>query len=50
MKATFTFDIPELRGRHVDMRIKVLDGAAEGCTSSHPCVDLAPDRGMYSLY
>jgi hypothetical protein len=50
MKATFSFDLPELSGRHVDMRVKVSDGVAEGCTSAHPCTERAPDSGMYRLY
>jgi hypothetical protein len=50
MKATFSFDLPELKGAHVDMSVKVSDGVAEGCTSAHPCTERAPDTGMYRLY
>jgi hypothetical protein len=50
VKFAFSFDISELQGRHLAVFIEVSDGAAEGCTSAHPCFDRAPDRGRYRLY
>jgi hypothetical protein len=50
MRVTFTFDIPELSGPHVDLVIRVRDGVAEGCTSGHKCIERAPDEGRWSLY
>ena len=50
MRFKFSFDIPELRGPHVDLFIKVEDGFAEGCTSADPCTERAPDDGKWRLY
>ena len=50
MRVTFSFDIPELRGPHVDVVIRVRDGVGEGCTSEHKCIDRAPDDGRWRLY
>ena len=50
MRFKFPFNIPELRGEHVDVHIKVEDGVAEGCTSAHPCTERAPDNGRWRLY
>ena len=44
------FDIPELNGPHVDVVVRVRDGAAEGCTAENPCKDKAPDDGRWRLY
>jgi hypothetical protein len=49
-KATFSFDLPELQGTHVDMLIRVKDSVAEGCTSAFPCTERAPDASRWRLY
>jgi hypothetical protein len=50
VKFRFSFDLPELNGRHLGLSIDISDGAAEGCTSANACHDRAPDRGRWQLY
>jgi hypothetical protein len=50
VRATFSFDLTELKGKHLDAVARVRDGAAEGCTSAHPCHDRAPDTGTWHVY
>ena len=50
MRGTFSFDLPELKGRHLNFVVKVKDGTAEGCTAAHKCKERAPDSGNYLLY
>ena len=50
LNLTFSFDIPELNGNHVDLRIHTTDRTVDDCTSPNKCVDRAPDDGMWRLY
>lgn len=50
MQVEFSFDIPELSGRHVDLVVKVRDAKAAGCSWKDKCTDRAPNKGRWRLY
>ena len=49
-RITMSFDLTELAGDNLAVKVKVRDGGAEGCTSSAPCTDRAPDAGWWAVY
>ena len=50
VRVTMSFDLTELEGDNLAVKVKVRDGAAEGCSDTEPCNDRAPDTGWWAVF
>ena len=50
VRVTMSFDLTELEGDNLAVKVKVRDGSAEGCTKADPCTDRAPDTGWWAVF
>ena len=49
-RITMSFDLSELAGDNLAVKVKVRDTTAEACSRTDPCTDRGPDAGWWDVY